>query len=100
MHHLLNWLKFNPDYNDRVEIPQALEECKDEFELRLALKDLFAKCLDFNQTDPNLLVCAGITSFQERNFSQAAYMFKQAIKQNPTDHSLWNKYGAALTNNF
>jgi hypothetical protein len=24
--------------------------------------------------------------------------FGQAIKENPTDHSLWNKYGAALSN--
>jgi len=26
--------------------------------------------------------------------------FEDAIKENPTDHSLWNKYGAALANNL
>lgn len=27
-------------------------------------------------------------------------MFAVAIKENPEDHSLWNKYGAALSNNL
>ena len=35
-----------------------------------------------------------------RKFEEAELHFKDAIRENPTDHTLWNKYGAALANNM
>ena len=31
---------------------------------------------------------------------KASIYFEKAIKENPMDHSVWNKYGAALANNM
>ena len=53
-----------------------------------------------NPKDSNISLALGVLSFIQRNFTQAAEHFKQGIKENPTDHTLWNKYGAALANNM
>ena len=33
-------------------------------------------------------------------FNKAAEYFEHAIRENPIDHLVWNKYGAALANNM
>ena len=33
--------------------------------------------------------------FLQRDFEKAKLYFKNAIKEDPLNHSLWNKYGAA-----
>jgi peroxin-5 len=40
----------------------------------------------------------GVLSFIRRNFPDAARYFEDGIRENPTDHTLWNKYGAAMAN--
>jgi Flp pilus assembly protein TadD len=40
----------------------------------------------------------GVLSFIQRNFPEAAHFFEAGIRENPTDHTLWNKYGAAMAN--
>ena len=100
MQHLLNWVKYNPQYNEKVQIPEGLELEKDEYKMREQMANIFHQCIQMNPTDPDLLVCAGITAFQSRQFSTAAIYFKNAVIQRPKDHTLWNKYGAALTNNY
>ena len=47
-----------------------------------------------------MLLALGVLSFIRRNFEHAKSYFELAIKENPTDHSLWNKYGAALANSL
>ena len=42
----------------------------------------------------------GILNFIDRNYDGAAAMFQTAIKENPTDHTLWNKFGACCSNNM
>ena len=51
-----------------------------------------------NPKDPNLLVSLGVLKFVDRMYKDAEVFFMQAIKLNPTDHALWNKYGAAKAN--
>lgn len=40
----------------------------------------------------------GILSFLIKDFPGAARFFEDGIRANPTDHTLWNKYGAAMAN--
>jgi Flp pilus assembly protein TadD len=42
----------------------------------------------------------GILNFIERDYMAAGQTFVEAIKENPTDHTLWNKYGACMSNNM
>lgn len=53
-----------------------------------------------NPRDTNVLLALGVLSFIQRNFKSASQFFQIALKENPTDHSLWNKFGAALANNL
>lgn len=38
--------------------------------------------------------------FIRRDFVKATTYFENALKENPIDHSVWNKYGAALANSM
>ena len=42
----------------------------------------------------------GVIQFIRRDFDRATKYFEMAIKENPMDHSVWNKYGAALANSL
>lgn len=42
----------------------------------------------------------GVIQFIRRDFDKATKYFEMAIKENPIDHSVWNKYGAALANSL
>jgi hypothetical protein len=42
----------------------------------------------------------GILNFIGRNYVAAGECFVLAIKENPTYHSLWNKFGACMSNNL
>jgi len=46
------------------------------------------------------LTALGVLQFIRRDFQKATIYFERAIKENPIDHSVWNKYGAALANNM
>ena len=97
MGHLLDWLKYNPEYCD-LPIPQ--EHIEDIDMLRGELKNLFHQALNKNPDDVDVLVCLGVVEFGERNYQDAADYFGKAAHQNPTDYNLWNKYGAALANHL
>lgn len=47
--------------------------------------------------DTQVLLALGVLSFIQANFELAGAYFLKGIKENPTDHSLWNKYGAAFS---
>ena len=46
------------------------------------------------------MLALGILCFIQRNFKKAGTYFEMAIRENPTDHSMWNKLGAALANSI
>ena len=48
--------------------------------------------------DTHVLTALGVLQFLRRDFEKATVYFEKAIKENPIDHSVWNKYGAALAN--
>jgi len=63
MKYLVKWLMYNTEYNTDIHVDESLLNITDEFELRPALKELLARCLDKNPRDVGLLSAAGITSF-------------------------------------
>ena len=65
-----------------------LDEVENAFNHASALKPL----------DTHVLTALGVLQFIRRDFDKAAVYFERAIKENPIDHSVWNKYGAALAN--
>ena len=91
--HLSSGLKYHPDYSS---LPGIHEGELDLTQVRAAYEQAFL----LNPKDSNISLALGVLSFIQRNFTQAAEHFKQGIKENPTDHTLWNKYGAALANNM
>lgn len=56
--------------------------------------------MSIKNNDPNVFLALGVLSFIQRNYKLATNYFETAIKLNPTDHTLWNKYGAALANSL
>ena len=56
------------------------------------------KAHQMKPSDTSVLMVLGTLHFIRRDYNQAREAFASAIKENPTDHSLWNKYGAALSN--
>ena len=39
----------------------------------------------------------GVMQFIRGDFPKAANYFRKLLRKNPYDHSLWNKFGAALS---
>lgn len=50
-------------------------------------------------SDTQVLSALGVLQFIRRDFTTATKYFETAIKEDPMNHSTWNKYGAALANN-
>ena len=48
--------------------------------------------------DTHVALALGVLAFIRRSFPDAAKFFEDGIRENPTDHTLWNKYGAAMAN--
>lgn len=92
--YLHDWLKFHPDYQG---IPGVQESQQLDY---LQLKELFDVAHIMKPQDIQVLMALGILNFIGRNYIQAGECFVLAIKENPTDHSLWNKWGACNSNNM
>lgn len=93
MQHLQSWLKYHPEYT-------SLPNIHDDDLALPQLREAYERAFQINPKDSNVSLALGVLSFIQRNFTQAAEHFKTGIKENPTDHTLWNKYGAALANNL
>ena len=91
--HLQDWLKYHPDYS---QLLPAEDRPLDMVELR----NLFDQAHAMKPQDTQVLMALGILTFIDRNYTSAAQVFQAAIKENPTDHSLWNKFGACCSNNM
>ena len=50
--------------------------------------------------DTQVLLALGVLKFIQRDYMGASVYFAQGIKENPTDHSMWNKYGACFSNSL
>ena len=50
--------------------------------------------------DTQVLMALGILNFIQRDYTKAGDCFAAAIRENPTDHTLWNKFGACASNNM
>lgn len=92
--YLHDWLKYHPDFQSIAGVSDA--ESLDFVQL----KALFDQAHMIKPTDTQVLMALGILNFIGRNYVQASECFVLAIKENPTDHSLWNKYGACMSNNM
>lgn len=62
--------------------------------------EAYRQAFALNPKDANLCLALGVLSFIQRDFKGALGHFKNGIRENPTDHTLWNKYGAALANDL
>jgi len=92
--HLFNWLKYHPDFSQLVA---PLNETHVEFD---QVRDAFLEAHRIKPKDTHVALALGVLSFIQRNFGEAARFFEDGIRENPADHTLWNKYGAAMANNM
>ena len=90
--HLNNWLKYHPDFSQLA--PGAAEPDFD------TVRAGFIEAHRLQPKDTHVALALGVLSFIQRNFADAARFFEDGIRENPTDHTLWNKYGAAMANNL
>ena len=60
----------------------------------------FTDAFKLKPGDSQVTTALGVLQFIRRDFSKAAEYFEHAIRENPIDHLVWNKYGAALANNM
>lgn len=91
--HLHGYLRYHPEYSGIVGV--QIEKL-DQFQAIEAYKQAFM----MNPKDTNLCLALGVLCFIQRDFKGAKVHFMNGIKENPTDHTLWNKYGAALANDL
>ena len=85
------WLKYHPDFN---HLPGVQETTDPEFDL---IRRMFEEAHMMKPQDTQVLLALGVLSFIQTNFELAGAYFLKAVQENPTDHSLWNKYGAAFS---
>ena len=90
--HLNNWLKYHPDFS-----PLATGAAEPDFD---TVRAGFIEAHRLKPKDTHVALALGVLSFIQRNFADAARFFEDGIRENPTDHTLWNKYGAAMANNL
>lgn len=91
--HLQDWLKYHPDFSMLPGVQDTemnLEDILRTYEVAHSKMP----------GDTNVLLALGVLQFIKREYDNAAVCFGKAIKENPTEHNLWNKYGAALSNNM
>ena len=68
----------------------------DEQSRRNDINSSFEIALQQKPGDAQVLLALGVLQFIQRDYIKAANFFEMAIKEDPENHSLWNKYGAAL----
>ena len=94
MKYLTSWLKYHPDF---CSLP--ILEKGDVLQLD-DLEKAFIESHNIKKQDTQVIIALGVIQFIRRDFAKATQYFETAIKENPMDHSVWNKYGAALANSL
>jgi len=90
--HLQNWLKYHPDFNQiGARLPEHIADLE-------SVNTAFVEAHSLKPKDTNVALALGVLAFIRRSFPDAAKFFEDGIRENPTDHTLWNKYGAAMAN--
>lgn len=92
--HLTNWLRYHPDFCSLPILTKEGDLDLDEVE------NAFNEATALKPSDTQVLTSLGVLQFIRRDFNKASVYFEKAIKENPIDHSVWNKYGAALANSM
>lgn len=92
--HLSNWLKYHPDFCALPILSKDGDLDLDEVEVA------FNEASKLKSSDTDVLTALGVLQFIRRDFDKASLYFERAIKENPMDHTVWNKYGAALANSM
>lgn len=92
--YLHDWLKYHPDYSNLSNVQDGQKLDFNE------INNSFLAALEQKPGDAQVLLALGVLQFIERDYIKAAVFFEQAIREDPTNHSLWNKYGAALAQNL
>ena len=94
---LTQWLQYHPDFSSIA----ALKDIDHGDHIHLdQVEEAFNQAHALKPTDTQVLNALGVLQFIRRDFDKAQGYFKTAIKENPMDHTLWNKYGAALANSM
>ena len=102
MEHLKTWLSVHPIYSE-LEIRKRWNSINSSTETSILVKSeillsLCQEALLLNKSDEELWLAMGVIYFIPRELQRAAQCFKEGLKYNPGNHSLWNKLGAALAN--
>lgn len=84
------WLKQHPDF---AEMPGVQQDRPLDF---VEIKAYFDQAHASKPADSQVLLALGVLMHTQRDFGKAEEYFVGAIKEDPTNHSLWNKYGASL----
>ena len=87
-------MKLHPDFCSLPVLGNESELDLDQVELA------FNEASKLKPTDTDVLTALGVLQFIRRDFEKAGVYFEKAIKENPIDHTVWNKYGAALANSM
>ena len=87
-------MKYHPDFCGLGVLNKAEDLNLDEVEMA------FNEASTIKPADTQVLTALGVLQFIRRDFDKASVYFERAIKENPIDHSVWNKYGAALANSM
>ena len=94
LRNLTSWLRLHPDF-------AGLPQVQGEGDLDLDTVEIaFMEAAALKPADTQVLNALGVIQFIRRDFAKAKEFFKTAIKENPMDHTLWNKYGAAMANSM
>ena len=88
--YLHSWLKYHPEYSHISKISNDEQLNFNE------INSSFEQALQQKPGDAQVLLALGVLQFIQRDYIKAANFFEMGIKEDPENHSLWNKYGAAL----
>lgn len=60
------------------------------------MKERFQAALEKGPATPDLLQALGVVSFIDRDYDFALKSFQKSLNLDPSNHLMWNKFGAAL----
>lgn len=92
--HLTTWLRLHPDFCSLPVLNGEGQLDLDQVEIA------FTEACKLKPSNTDVQTALGVLQFIRRDFQKAGLYFEGAIKENPCDHTVWNKYGAALANSM
>mmetsp|Transcript_23361 Transcript_23361/g.29774 ORF Transcript_23361/g.29774 Transcript_23361/m.29774 type:complete len:322 (-) Transcript_23361:66-1031(-) len=96
LEHLRSWLARHPEYSN-IPVPPGSEEAS-LFEQQRSVIEMFLQAAEINPTDVDIHTVLGVLWNLTREYNHAEEAFKEAVKLDPENPSLWNKLGATQAN--